>query len=159
MKKKVIIPTIALVAILGAFAFTTIPVSAQDSTYSSLVTKVAQRFGLKEADVQQVVDEVRKEKMATMKVNWESRLTQAVNDGKISESQKQALIAKHAEVHSQIQGLSNLSDEEKKTKLKEIFAELEKWAADNNFNLKQYGWHGLKGGFGRGKMFEHKVFN
>lgn len=159
MKKKAFIPTIALVAILGAFAFSTIPVSAQDATYSTLVTKVAQRFGLKEADVQQVVNEVRTEKMETMKINWENRLTQAVTDGEITESQKQSLLAKHTEVHNQIAGLTDLSEEERKVKMKEIFVELEKWAADNNFNLKQYGWHGLKGGFGRGMMGEHKVFH
>ena len=93
MKKKVIIPTIALVAILGAIALSPVPASAQDPTYSTLVTKIAQRFGLPEADVQQVVKEVRAEHMSSLKTKWEDRLSQAVSDGKITETQKQALIA------------------------------------------------------------------
>ncbi len=143
----------ALIAILGAIAFASVPVSAQDPVYSNLVTSIAQRFNLKESDVASVVSEVRAQHLASMRTQWETRLTQAVTDGKITQDQKAAIIAKYDEVHGKLSQLVDLSDDDRKAKMSEIHEELVKWAAENNINLKQFG--GL--GFGRGAKMGHML--
>jgi hypothetical protein len=140
----------ALIAILGAIAFSAVPVSAQDPVYSNLVTSIAQRFNLKEADVAAVVKDVRTQHMTTMRSKWEAKLSQAVTDGKITEAQRQAIIAKHDEVQGKINAAKDLPDAERKVKAKEAFADLEKWSVDNNINLKQFGLFGFGHSMGRG---------
>lgn len=144
----------ALIAILGAIAFSAVPVSAQDPVYSNLVTTIAQRFNLKESDVASVVSEVRSQHLASLRTKWEQRLTQAVTDGKITDVQRKAIIAKYDEVQAKMSGLTNLSDTDRKAKMNEIHDDLLKWAADNNINIKQFGalgfGHGLKLGHMKG---------
>ncbi len=65
--------------------------------HDSLITKIAQRFNLKETDVEAVFEAVRDEKREEMKVNREDKLTQAVKDGVITEAQKTTLLAKMEE--------------------------------------------------------------
>jgi hypothetical protein len=66
MKRFFIIPTLAIALIGGTLV--AIPAWAQTSTSKrvSLVQKIAQRFGLKEADVQSVFDQDRTEHQAEM---------------------------------------------------------------------------------------------
>lgn len=150
MKRKMIIPTIALVAILGAVAVGTVTVSAQTPMYGNLVSQIAQRFNLKESDVQDVVNQIRSTQMAQAKTNWENKLTQAVTDGKITDAQKQLIIAKSDEVKTQMAALKGLSVADKRAKMKQIFTDLEGWAKTNNINLKQIGLFGVRPGFGMG---------
>ena len=58
MTRKTIIPTIALIAILGAVAMGTVTVSPQTPMYSNLIGQIAKRYNLNKADVQDVVNEV-----------------------------------------------------------------------------------------------------
>src|SRR5690349_14401657 len=102
MKKQIVVPALALV-ITGAVLMGTLQVSAQEGAdmrdvHTTLVQKIAQKFGLKESDVQTVFDEVRSEKQTEMQARFEEKLTQAVKDGKITEAQKTAIIAKHKEM-------------------------------------------------------------
>lgn len=157
MKRKMIIPTIALVAILGAVSIGTMPVSAQSNVYGNLVSKIAQRFNLKESDVQEVIDQVRVDRMNQMKANWETKLSQLVSDGKLTQSQKDELVKKHSELQNKITSLKGLSPEEKKTKMKQIFDDFSKWANDKNINLKEVGMFGFKGSFGRGFHFGYRA--
>ncbi len=150
MKKRVIIPTIALIAILGAVTMGTVSVSAQSPMYGNLVTQIAERFNLKESDVQDVVNQVRVKHQTEMKVKWEDRLTQAVTDGKITEAQKAAIIAKHTELQAEYSALSGLSETERKAKLTQIHSELKKWATDNGLDSKFLGFLGFGGKFGKG---------
>ena len=156
MRKKVIIPTIALVAILGAVAVGTMPVSAQGPLYGNLVAKIAQRFNLKESDVQQVFDEVRASRIDEMKTKWEDRVSQLVKEGKITEAQKSLILAKHDEVQKAMQALRDLSPAERKAKAEQIRTDLEKWATENGIDLKLIGMFG-HGGFGRGFRMGYKA--
>lgn len=150
MKKRVFIPTIALIAILGAVTMGTVSVSAQSPMYGNLVTQIARRYNLKESDVQQVVNEVRVTHQSEMKLKWEERLTQAVKDGKITEVQKKAIIAKHTDLQAEYAALSGLSDSERKAKLIQIHADLRKWATENGLDSNFLGHFGLGEKFGKG---------
>lgn len=150
MKKRVIIPTIALIAILGAVTMGTVSVSAQSPMYGNLVTQIATRFNLKESDVQDVVNQVRLSRQSEMKMKWEDRLTQAVTEGKITDAQKRSIIAKHTELQSAYASLSGLSDTERKAKVTQIQADLKKWVTDNGLDSQFLGHLGLGEKFGRG---------
>src|SRR3989344_63264 len=97
-KKTLLIPAVAII-LIGATLFAASQVSAQ-SGYGygqTLVQKLAQKLGLGESNVQSALDEIRKENQAERQKLFEERLTQAVNDGKITEAQKQAILKKHAQ--------------------------------------------------------------
>ncbi len=147
MKKRVIIPTIALIAILGAVTIGTVTVSAQSPMYGNLITQIAQKFNLKESDVQDVVNQVRATQQTTMKTKWQDRLTQAVTDGKITDVQRQAIIAKHNELQTQFTSLQGLSVTDRKAKMAQIQSDLKTWATANGLDSKFLGLIGMRPGF------------
>ncbi len=76
-------------------------VSAQTSPAQTIIERIAAKFGLKQADVQSVFDVQRDERQAEMQKRFEANLTQAVKDGKITEAQKNAVLAKHQEMQQE----------------------------------------------------------
>lgn len=105
-------------------------VSAQTSVRDTIVQKIAAKFGLKEADVQSVYDTQRTERQAEMQKRFEEMLTQSVKDGKITEAQKTAILAKHKEMQ---------------TNREKEHAEWQSWLKANNLENVDLGL-----GFGRG---------
>lgn len=128
----------------------TVTVSAQSPMYSNLVTQIAQRFNLKESDVQDVVNQVRQSKVSSMQANWEARLAKAVTEGKITDAQKSAIIAKHAELQTAYLGLKDLSASERKAKITQIQADLKQWASDNKLDASLLKMLGLRSGVREG---------
>ncbi len=124
MRSKLVLSIIAL-SIAGIALFGTIKAYAQNTigNQSTAASTIAQKFGLAENDVQSVFDEMRSEHQQEMKALFEQKLTQEVTDGKITEAQKQAILAKRQE--------------------------LEVWAKDQGIDLKYlFGGHrGLRGGW------------
>lgn len=158
MKSKVLLPAIAIV-ITGAAAFGTVSTFAQSTQnpHTSLVQKIAERFGLNESEVQAVFDEERETMKKEKQTRFEEKLTQAVADGKLTEEQKQLIIAKQAELgktrKADFESIKNLSEEERKTKMDAERIALETWAQEHDIDM-QY----LFGGFfgGRKMMFKMK---
>lgn len=120
--------------------------------YSSIVQKLAVKFGLKESDVQSVFDDVKKVRQNQIQTKLEDKLTQAVKDGKITKAQKQAIIAKHKELQekrkAQPGNWKNMTPEERRNAMQTQKQELENWAKQNNIDLKYFfgGHMGPKGG-------------
>jgi hypothetical protein len=69
--------------------------------YSPIVTRLAEKFNLTESDVQAVFDSVHDEHHNRMLQDREDKLDQAVTDGVITEEQKQALLNKWEEMHTE----------------------------------------------------------
>ncbi len=104
-------------------------VNAQETkSNTTLVQRIAQRFGLNEKDVQSVFDQLHQEKQAEMQKLFEDRLTQLVNEGKITDNQKQLIISKHKEMMDKKQ--TNRED-------------LKTWAEQNGIDM-QYIFGGSK---------------
>jgi hypothetical protein len=98
MKTKIIISAIAL-ALAGGVIWASIPkASAQTTSGKTIIQRIAEKFGLKETDVQTVFDQERTDKQAEIQSRYEERLAQAVKDGKITEAQKTAILAKQKEI-------------------------------------------------------------
>ncbi len=130
MNKKILF-TVMSILVLGGGALTGGKVVAKDSTEhtSTLVQKIADKFGLKKEEVQAVFNQQRSDK-------FESRLSQLVANGKITEAQKQVIIGKHQEL--------------RQAKTKIDFKALKDWATQNGIEVKY-----LMGGIGMRGLPRH----
>lgn len=122
------------IAVAGAVALLAAGknVYAQESPFTTIVERIAQRFNLNQTDVQSVFDEMHEERHAQMHENLETRLSTAVSEGTITEAQKQAILTKFDEMpanHEQMR------------------AEMEAWMSANGLTQEQlqnigFGLHG-----------------
>lgn len=167
--------TLATVGIVTAGVLGTSQISAQEQSdtvfitsnpMSSLVAKLATKFGVSEEEVQQVFDEEHKEREAQMEVKNEERLSRLVTDGKITEDQKTLILAKQKELKergkSDFESIKSMTAEQRRSFMEEKRAELESWADENNID-PQYlmTMHKMKGRGGPGMdgppVFIHKT--
>lgn len=156
IQPKIIIAALTL-TLAGVATFQPAPVSAHwfgaDTTF---VTKFAQKLGLGEDKVKVAVDSIKADHHAEMQKAMEDRLTQAVSEGKITDDQKQKILAKHKEMFEQkqksLESMKDMTPEERKEAMKKHHTELETWAKENNIDI-QYLF-----GFGKRsmKMFKMK---
>ena len=137
IKTKLILPIVGL-TITGIIVFGTFNVyaQAQSGKTSGIVQKLAQKFGLKESDVQAVFDQTRIEQKTQMQQKFEDNLTQLVKDGKLTEDQKQLILTKRQE----LQNLRAQKPNDWQTQ-KQNLAD---WAKQNNIDEKY-----LFGGFAK----------
>ena len=130
-------------------------VGAQSSTgQNSLVKKIAQKFNLKEADVQQVFDQNHQDMQAQREANGKTRLDQAVKDGKITQAQEDLIVAKHKEMQTFMDGLKDKTEAERHTAMETKMTELKKWATDNGISQEFMGPGGRGGRGYMGRMMD-----
>jgi Spy/CpxP family protein refolding chaperone len=92
-----IVLALGVIASVGYFGGSYVMAGDTNPMHDSLITKIAQKFNLKEADVEAVFESVRDERQEEMKANRQEKLSQAVKDGVITEAQKNTLLAKMEE--------------------------------------------------------------
>lgn len=128
--------------------------SAQSSSSSgnSLVDKIASTFNLNKADVQKVFDEDRQQHEADREAKIKERLQQAVTDGKLTQTQANALESKLSELKDYMETLKDKTEDERRAAMKAKFAELQQWFKDNNIpqEFQRMGMHGPRGMGGPG---------
>jgi len=134
MNKKTIILSIAIVGVLGAGT-----IFAQ----TSLSDKIVNRFGLNPDEVHQVMHEHRTEMVG-------DRLGYAVEDGKITEEQKELLLEKQEEMREGREALRDLEPEERREAMHELHEEMREWAEENDL---PFGFGGFGRRFGHCKPF------
>ena len=123
---------------------------------SNLVQKIATKFGLKEAEVQAVFDQDRTDRHEEMENQYEAKLNLLVTEKKITSEQKTLILAKHKELQanreSSMGKMKALSSSEKKTAMETQRTALEKWAKENNIDVKYVMGFGGRGHWGPGMM-------
>jgi len=92
INKKYVTPSFILTLVLIASIYGTTSALADDTTYPRIVSKIAQKFGLEEEDVNEVFEQDRLQMWEDRKKTQEERLSDAVSDGIITEEQKRLLI-------------------------------------------------------------------
>jgi hypothetical protein len=99
MNNKILAVILALgiITSVGYFGVSSVLADDDNPVHASLITKIAQKFNLKEEDVKAVFESVRDEQREQMKKDREDRLSKAVEDGVITQSQKESLISKMEE--------------------------------------------------------------
>ncbi len=163
MKNKTLIISavviFAFVLVIVGFIGYNAVLADENTTYPPIIQKLVERFGLDPTEVQKVFTETRTEmglqREQSFQQRFEERLQNAVENGKITEAQKSAIIAKQAEMKEKIGELKDLSSQDKKEAMNNIREEMSAWAKDNGIEdgwcmgLDIPGLGGL-GNFGRG---------
>lgn len=96
-KTLAVLMALGVIASIGYFGVNSVLADYNNPMHDSIVSKIAQKFNLNEADVEAVFDSVREERQDEMKKQREESLSKAVSDGVINNNQKEAIIAKMAE--------------------------------------------------------------
>lgn len=154
--------TVAL--LVGGGAYTAKAASAPGTHVSDLVQKIAQKFGVPQADVQAVFDADRQEHMQRMQAQAEQRLTDLVTAGKITHAQKDLIVAKQKELEANRQAnfeaMKGKTHAERKAAMDAQRTELEAWAKTNGIDLQYLmlghgmGGRGHHGGMWRPSMMD-----
>lgn len=145
VNKKLLIPTLGLAAAVGLGALGVRAVKADDTaSYPPFIQRLAERFGLNEDEVKTFFDEQKQEKLELMQQAKEDRLNQAVEDGVITEEQKEALQNRWEEMWQERQ-------QEKEQHREEMEAWFEEQGIDREAFM-QYGGFGHRGFHKMGRM-------
>lgn len=124
----------------------------------TLIQRLVQKFGLKTADVQAVFDTVRSEQQTEMQQKMAERLDTLVSEGKITQAQKELIIAKHTELQKQREAdkdeLRDLTPEERRAKMEARRSELEAWAKENGIDIQYVVAFGKGRGIGMGRWLQ-----
>jgi len=157
MKIKVLFLTAALglLALVGVTTATSI--RAEDvETYPPIIQKLVERFNLNPSEVQEVFDQERgerqQERQEEMQTRLEERLNEAVENGDLTEEQKQLILAKHQELEQEREAnreaSQNMTQERRREAMETKRTELEAWAKENGIEVENLflGPMGPKGG-------------
>lgn len=155
---KILIPALALTIFSVAGAVGIESTLAQDGeNHQSIAQKIATRFNLNQDEVEQVFEENRAEHKAQMEQRQGERLDQLVSEGKLTEDQKNALIAKNEEWRNEREQnreeFRSMTKKERKESMEAHKAEMEKWFEENGIEREVVGGFGdghRKGGRGIG---------
>lgn len=131
-RKTVALGAVAL-TIVGTTAFVSTSAFAQSTDgQTTMIQKLAQKLGVPEDKVKVAFDELHSERHTEMKKNMETRLSELVSQGKLTEAQKQAILAKMEELKTEHQNLKtemqNMTPEQRMQRMEQERTELENWA-------------------------------
>lgn len=162
MNKKLLLAAVT-VTVLGAgfFGISTVSAQTASSRSSSIVQKIADRFGLNKDEVQKVFDEEHAARRTEMQAKMEERLNTLVTEGKITAEQKMLIQNKMKELQAERQAnkekMKSLTPEQMKEEMESKKTELDAWAKENGID-PQYLMFKMKfKGNGQGMMFEKHI--
>lgn len=92
--KKLISSFIILSLLVGSFFFVREIKAEENGFHGLMLERLTERFGLNKEEVDQVVQEFREERQMEHRQGLEEKLSQAVEEGKLTEEQKQAWLEK-----------------------------------------------------------------
>ncbi len=151
MNKKIIIPGFVIAALSAGLVLTNSVSAHGFGGDGDFVVRIAERFILNQDEVQSFMDEMREEHHAEREAMMGERLDQAVADGKITEEQKNVILAKHEEIQSKLEELKDLDPEERRNQMQQLHGEMKTWADEQGIDLPMFmdgrpGFGGPKGG-------------
>lgn len=138
-------------------------VSADTNRPDSLIDRIAARFNLNRSDIEGVMNEERAAHQAERQKEFESRLSDAVQRGAITEEQKKLIEEKHAALKNEREASRdawrNMSKEERRAEHKKRHEEMASWMKANNIpdGIMALGMKGSgykRGGMGCGRAQE-----
>lgn len=138
-KKMMIVPTIFVLTVLFSTS-----ASAQ-ANKQTLSQKIAQKFGLKEGDVNEVFKEYQVERNTQRQEQITLKLDQMVKDKKITAEQKTAILAKLNDLWKRHMdnrdALRTMTPQQRKEEREKVRQELQDWANQHKIDLSQFGMH------------------
>ena len=167
MKKKsikitlILITSLALLSIGGVACVGEINAQASEETeseYPLLVERFAQKFDLDQDEIMDFLDELKEERIADAEDRFEERLDELVEDEKITENQKEAILDKKEEFKTFKEGLEDMTISEAREAMKDIHEELRDWAEENDISLKNFFPKDEAHAFGLRGFINHRSF-
>jgi hypothetical protein len=155
-KRNLIVPAVALSAVLGGAVIGTQIASADEEARTSFAAKIAAYFNLDEDEVRSFLEDERQERQEEMHVRFEERLNEAVENGELTEEQKSLILAKREELEvtreenrPEHDGEAPTEEEREahRAEMEEERAALEAWAEENGIDMRYLMGAG-RGGFG-----------
>lgn len=131
---------LGLAATVAVPVFAATPATSNTATVDprqNLIQALVQRFNLKTSDVQQFFQDQETQRSAEMLTQLDTRLATFVTQGKLTEAQKTALIAKAKEAQAKHEEARKLTPEECKKMMDAYRTELETWAKQQGID-KQF---------------------
>ncbi len=153
--KRFVIAAIGAIGLTGAGVTLTQaaanPAVPGETRMASLVQALAKKFNLNASDIQAVFDENRQTVAAAHLQKAKDQLTQAVKDGKLTQTQADQIIAKQQELKTLMDSLQGKTREEAEAARKTAMEGLKTWATTNNIP-QEYLRFGFGPGGGHGGM-------
>ena len=150
--KKTTLTILTLSALIAAGFFTVNQAKAEDNgaDYPPIIQRLIEKFNLDGEDVEEVFAEAREEKRSRMQAHFGERLSELVEEGQLTEEQKQAILAKKEAMRQESQNWQDLTLEEKREQMEQHREEMQVWAESEGIDLSLMFGHGLgkKDGFG-----------
>lgn len=135
---------LALFAIMGMASTSELsagPLENNGNSHSPLLERIAEKFDLDIDEVKDFLRELKEER----KVGMEERLDELVEDGKITDNQKEAILEKKEELETLKEELKDMKASEARKAMKEIKEEFKDWIEKNDLELKYFfSGNGLK---------------
>jgi hypothetical protein len=156
LKNKAIL-SVASIATLGTIGFVgltgtgMVQAQANENEYPLIIQKLAEKFGVEASEVQNVFEETKDQLFV-------DRLTEAVENGDITEDQKSLIIEKQAEFETRREEIDNqsLTAAERRDAMQTLHEEMRNWAEENGIDM-----HFLMGGkhirMGKGEMISEEI--
>lgn len=169
ISKKILVPAFIVAAIgAGAVFKVSLIEAVTNNPQNGLVTYLSQKLGIDQSKVQLAVDGYRDQQRADrqkqMTANYSTYLSGLVKEGKLTESQKSALLSKHEEIQKshQSDGWSTKTPQERFTQMQKDRTDLEAWAKSQGIDVTYlrfgFGGRGEGRGMGRGGMMRAVQF-
>ena len=137
----ILITSLALFSIGGVACVGEINAQANEGVGDEcplLVERFAERFDLDPDEIMDFFDELKEERKADAEERFEEKLDELVEDEKITEKQKEAILAKKGELKTFKEGLEDMTISEAREAMKEIHEGLKDWAEENDLELKNF---------------------
>ncbi len=153
MDKKILLGlTVASVVTLLSGMALAAPIRANENNkYSPLVQGLVDKFGLNKNEVDTVITTVRGQQMQKRQAEIDTKLSQAVNDKKLTQAQKDELVKLQTEWRdTRPDNWASMSNEERKTYMDTHQDAMHAWATKNNVDIESILGFGGRGGFDRG---------
>ena len=162
--KKFLIPALALTVASISGAIVIDNASAHGfgggEGRDSFIQALAEKFNLSEDEVDSFLEEQRTARQEERKTEREEHLNQLVSEGKLTEDQKNALIAKmeenQAEREANREEFQNMTREERQAQRQQHREEMDEWFEEQGIDKDELG---LRGGMGKrhgGRGFGNK---
>lgn len=150
MKKRklaIILPIAAAVIFVGGTTASAFG-PAMGQNQNDFAQRFANKFNLSVSDVENFVNTERLAHQKEMQTEFESRIAAMVAEGKITEAQKAAIIAKHTEIQTKMGELRMLEPQARVSAMNAYQSELKTWASENGISENVMPFFGK--GFGKG---------
>ena len=105
--------------------------------YPVMVEQLAEKLDLDPEEILEAFKDMNEERKESLEKNFEEKLDKAVEEGNITEEQKEAIMAKREEVAEELQDIKELPSSERKEAIKDIADDLKEWAEENDIDSKE----------------------